>query len=182
MKIWVLNFELDEYDNLTTVHHMGLEETRSYDGRSKKRGWRPLAVRRMDPEKGLELSNTPGFDSHIPVFDDEALRVLLPLIKKDVEVLPLAFSERNFYAINITTVLDCIDYDKSQYKEFPNSNRIMRFIKYSFITNCIKNKNIFKIIDEPLGRPFVSDEFKDLVTSSGLTGFKFKLAWNSEAE
>lgn len=76
MRIWMLDFEVDEYDNLTTVHHMGLKETLSYDGRSKKRGWRPLAVRRMDPEKGLALSNAPGFNSHIPVFDDEALDIL----------------------------------------------------------------------------------------------------------
>lgn len=144
MRIWMLNFELDEYDNLTTVHHMGLEETRSYDGRSKKRGWRPLAVKRMDPDKGLELSNTPGFDSHIPVFDDEALEILHPLIKKDVEVLPLAFSERDFYAINITTVLDCIDYDKAQYKLFSDGKRIMRFIKYAFIEEHLKVKTSLK--------------------------------------
>ena len=182
MKMWMLDFEVDEYDNLVTVHHMGLEEMRSYDGRRKKRGWQPLAVRRMEPEKGLALSNAPGFASHIPVFDDKALEVLLPLIKNEVEVLPLAFSERNFYAINITTVLDCIDYDKSQYRTYSDGKRIMVFERYSFKEKLIKNKSIFKIIDEPLRNPFVSDEFRDLVISSGLTGFEFKLVWDSESK
>lgn len=56
----------------------------------------------------------------------------------------------------------------------------MRFTKYSFIESIIKNHNIFKIKDEPLKRPFVSDEFKNIVQSSGLIGFKFELAWESE--
>lgn len=178
MKIWRLEFEVDEYDNLATEKDMSLDEMQSFDGRSQKADWRPLKVIRMEPEKNLELSNAPGFI--FPVFDKKALEILLPLIENEVEILPLEFDEREFYGINVTKVMDCIDYDNSKFKLFSDGKRIMRFIKYSFVEEKIKGMNIFKIIDEPRRRAFVSDEFRNAVLNTGLTGFKFKLVWDSE--
>lgn len=57
----------------------------------------------------------------------------------------------------------------------------MAFQKYAFRT-CeeLLNNNIFKIIDEPTRRVFVSDIFKETVEKNNLSGFKFKLVWESE--
>lgn len=43
----------------------------------------------MEPEKGLELSDAPGFT--IPVFSRRAWECLEPLISKNVEILPLVY-------------------------------------------------------------------------------------------
>ncbi len=56
----------------------------------------------------------------------------------------------------------------------------MLFTKYHFIESVVKGKHIFKIIDEPARRPFVSDEFKKRVEENNLIGFKFELVWQSE--
>lgn len=52
MKIWQLNFELDDYDNLVPINEFTVEEIQSFDGRSHLRQWKPVQVKRMEPEKG----------------------------------------------------------------------------------------------------------------------------------
>ena len=110
MKIWQLNFELDEYDNLIPVREFTAEEIQSFDGRSHLSQWKPVRVKRMEPEKELELSDAPGFT--FPVFSRRAWQCLEPLISKNVEILPLDFNEKEYLGINIITVLDAIDYKK----------------------------------------------------------------------
>ena len=89
MKIWHLDFELDQYDNLITKRKFELDEIRSFNGINKKKEWENLEVIRMEPEKKLPLSNAPGFYSHIPVFDKSVLEVLYSLIKNEVRNLVL---------------------------------------------------------------------------------------------
>lgn len=76
--------------------------------------------------------------------------------------------------------LICIDYEKSKYKTFRDGKRIMRFTKYVFDEFKIDGLNILKIKDEPLKRPFVSENFKNKIIDNNLVGFKFELAWDSE--
>ena len=52
MKIWQLSFELDDYDNLVPIKEFTVEEIQSFDGRSHLRQWKPVQVKRMEPEKG----------------------------------------------------------------------------------------------------------------------------------
>lgn len=180
MNIWKLSFELDKYDNLTFAREMSIEEIRSFNGTSQKDHWQIEEVVRLEPEKKLELSDAPGLLPNLPAFSERAVSVLSGFLESSSEMLPLANNEKSFFAINIVKVIDCIDYKRSQYKLFSDGKRIMRFIKYSFDEKKIQGCHLFKIIDEPLGSPFVSDEFRELVIRSGLTGFVFKLVWNSE--
>ena len=133
----------------------------------------------MEPEKNLPLSDAPGFT--IPVFSRRALEVLRPLIKDSIEELEFQFEEAEYYGINVTAVLDVIDYSKSEYRTYSDGKRIMVFEKYVF-KQCdeLKEHNIFKIVDEPRRKAFVSDKFKQMVEENNLSGFKFKLVWDSE--
>lgn len=180
MRIWQLHFELDKYDNLMPVTPLSVEELQSFDGRSHAKVWCPLQVERMEPEKNLELSDAPGFI--LPVFSRHALSCLEPLIAPHIEALPLQFTEREFMGINVTTVLDAIDYGKSVYKTFRDGKRIMAFKKYVFRSDVVRDVPIFKINDERSRYAFVSDEFKQTVESNNLSGFIFKLVWDSEQE
>lgn len=180
MKIWQLNFELDKFDNLIPMRKFTVEEIQSFDGRSHLSQWKPLQVKRMEPEKGLDLSDAPGFT--LPVFSRRALDCLAPLINKNAEVLPLDFNEKEYSAINVITVLDAIDYEKSIYKTYRDGKRIMAFKKYAFLPDVIENVSIFKISDEKTRYVFVSDEFKQTVEKNNLSGFKFKPVWDSEQE
>lgn len=179
MRIWQLHFDGDNYESFMPVKFPSVEEIQTFDGRPKKDSWIPLKVERMHPETGLELSDTPGL--FLPVFSKRAADILLPLIKDSAELLELDFSEGQYFGIHVTNVLNVIDYTKSEYVMFSDNKRIMMFNKYAFrICNEIKNSHIFKIVDEPLRWAFVSDEFKRTVEEHDLTGFVFKLVWDSE--
>ena len=178
MKIWKLNFEMDEFDNLIPVKEFTVDEIQSFDGRSHLDDWNSVEVKRMEPEKKLDLSDAPGFT--FPVFSRKALECLSSLISKNAEYLPLRFDEKEYWCINVTTVLEAIDYKKSIYKTYRDGIRIMAFKKYVFLPDIVSGNHIFKISDEKTRYPFVSDEFRKRVIDNNLKGFKFELAWDSE--
>lgn len=179
MKIWKLHFEVDEFDNLIPVKKFTADQILSFDGRKMKDNWKPLLVKRAEPEKELKLSDAPGFT--IPVFSKKALEVLRPLIQNSIEELELQFSEAEYYGINVIAVLNVLDYDKSEYIKFSDGNRIMVIEKYVFKKcDALVNNNIFKIVDEPGRKAFVSDCFKQAVEDNKLSGFKFELVWDSD--
>ena len=179
MKIWKLKSDLERYDSLTTVYDCDLESL-TFDGSSKKAGWKPIKVERMDPKKYSELGDAPGFD--VPMFSERAVRILHPLIGKSVEELELDFDEK-YYGINVIAILDVIDYKKSKYDTFSDGKKIMWFEKYAFRNVPeLSEYDIFKIPDETRRDPFVSDRFKEAAEANGLRGFAFELVWDSEAK
>lgn len=177
MKIWLLDSDVDNYENLTWKTGIDIDYIQSFDGTSKIENWNPIKVQRMYDR---EFSNTPGFSPHIPVFDEKAISVLGEMLTNNAEVLPLDCEYGAFFAINVIKVIDCVDYENSKYKTFRDGKRIMRFTNYAFDKKKIEGVNIFKIKDEPLKRPFVSEEFRKRVVDNNLNGFKFELAWESE--
>ena len=179
MRIWILDCDVDNYETLTWRQNLDIEYVQSFDGTEKKENWNPIKVMRV---YNRVFSNTPGFSPHIPVFDEKAITVLRDLIIGNAEILQLDCEDGDFYAINVTNVRDCIDYEKSIYKTFRDGKRIMRFTKYVFNKKKIEGVDLFKIKDEPLKRPFVSENFRKRVLENNLTGFKFELAWDSEEE
>ena len=57
MKIWHLKFEVDRYDNLAPVKEFSVEKIWAFDGRKLEKSWKPLPVKRMEPQKKLKLSD-----------------------------------------------------------------------------------------------------------------------------
>lgn len=179
MKIWILDCDVDNYENLTWKKELDIDYIQSFNGVEKMKDWNPMQVKRMYDRK---FSNSPGFSPHIPIFDEKAINVLGDLLIGNAEILPLDCEDGNFYAINVVNVIDCIDYEKSKYKTFRDGKRIMRFTKYVFDERKISGVNLFKTKEEPLKRPFVSEKFRKRVVDNQLTGFKFELAWDSSQD
>lgn len=176
MKIYKLCFDVDNYENIETCQEVSVDFYQMFDGTSLKGKWRSLKVKRMEPEKGLKLGDAPGFT--IPVFGKKAMDILYPLLKEDVEILPMQFEGGELYGINVLTVLDALDYDLSEYRTFRDGKRILAIQKYAFKPNVIKGKNIFKIENEKHRAPFVSEEFYNAVIDGGLEGFKLELVYD----
>ncbi|WP_407712621.1 imm11 family protein [Clostridium botulinum] len=97
-------------------------------------------------------------------------------------MVPLSYDKGDYSVINVTNVKDCVDYEKAEVKRFKGSDKIFRFIKYAFKPESIKNEHIFKVCEYSKIFVFVSDEFKNLVESSGLKGFLFIEVWDSEKD
>ena len=182
MKIWKLGTEVDKYDNLQRMESWSWEETQSFDGRNKSECWDPIKVKRMEPEKGLSLSDTPWLNTPIPIFSGRVKKAMESFLGDAVEFLPITFDEGEFWIVNVTNVLDCIDYEKAKLRRFASSGRVMLFEKYCFIKERVMDENIFKIPELPIMYPFVSDRFKEQIELNKFCGFKFELVWDSEAE
>ena len=177
MTIYRLRADMDNYAVLT-VQDKDLSFSLQFDGRKLKDKWKPINAYREDRKQNkLLLSNMPGMEYHIPIFDEMSKKVLEKMIKNNVEFLELINSEKKLWIANVICILDCIDYDKSKYITFSNSNKIMWFECYYFRRKIIGNNKIFKLIDEPLSTPFVTEEFKKEVEDYKLTGFIFGKVW-----
>lgn len=177
MKIWQLSFDFNNYANLQAIPPLTADEIQSFNGSKKLASWSPRRVKPIETE--LELGDAPGFT--IPVFSQKACDVLMPLIEQDVELLPLLSSKGTFFGVNVTNVLDVIDYDNSIFRRFSDGKRIMAFQKYSFrVCDALNRCNIFKIIDEPTRKAFVSDRVKVAIEENNLKGFSLRLVWDNE--
>ena len=66
-----------------------------------------------------------------------------PVIRNDVEVLPVISTEGSYCAINVTNVGDYIDYEHTKAKLFKSSGRIMSFLALLFSTGCNKEYKHF---------------------------------------
>ena len=56
----------------------------------------------------------------------------------------------------------------------------MVFEKYAFIKEKVIDQDLFKVREETVKRPFVSDALRESVINNGLTGFSFELVWECE--
>lgn len=81
--------------------------------------------------------------------------------------------------------MNVLNYEKSDYIKYSDygpieNDRIMAIKKYVFNkTDELLKHDFFKLADEPLGYPFVTERFKKAVEDNNLEGFDFELVWDS---
>ena len=130
MKIYQLHFDNEHYDYFVPERDLPISELRTFDGRSKQNEWTPLAVRRANWRKGMELSDAPC--CILPVFRREVLDALRPLIAGSVEELELVCLDGDYCGVNVTAVLDVIDYTKSKRIYCDEKQKIPVFERYRY--------------------------------------------------
>lgn len=108
------------------------------------------------------------------ILNERSYKILYPYIKNEVQIFKIKSENDNLYVVNITNIIDCLDYDKSEIKRFPSSGRVMRVIKYVFKIEKLKNVTIFKLPEFPKAISYVTEEFKNVVEENNIKGFKFK--------
>jgi len=173
-RIYELRADGNHYNSLRAEAD-GHELTSRFNGTALGPSWIPVHVETEKAHDGRREHDRDGnfpFLRNVPVFDDRALEVLLPLIASDVEVLPLIHPTRQLFAINVLAVLDCIDHERSKVARARNGNVIL-IDNFVFKPGTFEDRHIFKIRETPLLWSFVSEEFKRRVESSGLVGLQF---------
>jgi hypothetical protein len=179
MKIWNWKTDANNFDYLIVPKEKDVEKLVNFykfDGTTIMNCWEPVQV---DVYDKIKRSDTPTFNSG-PVLSERGVAILKDLICGSAEILPLKYKREQYYVLNVTNILDCIDYSKAQYIPFSSSGRPMVFTNYAFKYEAVKNEHIFKIIEHPKSNVFVSDYFRNRVIESGLVGFRFEEVWNSE--
>lgn len=152
---------------------------RSFDGRPQAADWVPvrLNVRNGRAGAALPTSDYPSLTSNVPVFSRRAKDCLEDLLTPRGEFLPLLSSVGEYYAFNVSTVLDALDEEKSVVDRF-DSGRIMDVDTYQFFRDKLVGATIFKLVHTPEMDVFVTDEFIRRVNEHGLTGMGFTDVWS----
>lgn len=108
------------------------------------------------------------------ILNEKSYRVLYPYIKNEVQIFKIKSEDENLYVVNVTNIIDCLDYDKSEFKRFTSSGRIMEVTKYAFKERLLKNAFIFKLPEFSNNLNYVTEDFKKVVEENNIKGFKFE--------
>lgn len=170
MKIYRLDFDVNNYKSIQLCDKVDGDFYQMFDGERLEKKWTIPDVCEYEEDIDLLDGDAPGFI--IPVLNKRALDLLWPIIKGDVEVLPLNKNGELLYGINVLSIIDAVDYELSTYRTYRDGKRIMSFKKISFKEDKVNDTNIFKVIDLKRGDIYVSEEFYNAVIKNNLKGFK----------
>lgn len=175
MAVYSLLPDANNYQNLILLNSdQDLEALYGFNGTPIGPNWQPLSVEIFDDNgqnRNLPRSDFPAFIA--PVFSRRAVEALGSILSANGELLPLNCDEDDYFAFNVTQLVDALNEANSDVVRF-SDGRIMDIKRFGFDPDKLKTVDIFKIPQMPLGRAFVRDRFVQKVHDTGLTGFVFK--------
>ncbi|WP_059042048.1 imm11 family protein [Paenibacillus rubinfantis] len=148
-----------------------------FDGKPKIDLWSPTKVETVSKKN---FHDFPIYLSSKPVVSARVKKVIEPFVKDEVEFLPLLHEEINLYMINVTNVLDCVDWERSDVQTYKDGS-LAGFNKLVFdFTKIPEGTYIFKFKERASTLVFVTELFKNLVESHKFKGLDFSEAYDSE--
>lgn len=175
MKIYILEPNLDDYQGIQPKNDDFWDyEAYSFDGEQFLTDtWKELKLETPEEDRDLIEGDLPDFSiSYIPVFSQRSFEVLKNVINNFAEFLPAICGEKSFYLLNVKLFGYGLDEEKSDLTRL-STGRILK-INQAIFKRGIEYPPIFKLSQMPKGEVFVNEIFKEIVESSGLSGFVFK--------
>jgi hypothetical protein len=173
--------DTDKYASLTPTPDSDWDVIKQIDGRLLSASWKPLRLRWIkELEDGTKVGPTdfPWLARHVPVISERAVRALRDLLTEAGELLEVDCEGERLWALNVRRFVDVLDVGSSKIEYFADG-RVMRVHRYVFKPSEVKGVTMFKVPQQPLGPVFVTQPFVSAVESAGLTGFSWKLVWES---
>lgn len=183
MKVYILNADCNHYQSLLACDRStSLDTIQRFNGSPIGSSWLPwrVEVANFEGYENLRKGDFPLVATNVPIFSQRASDSLYPLLVNNGELLPLRCDEGSYFAYNVTTVLDALDSQKSSFVRF-TSGRIMDITRHEFSPQKLTSP-IFKIPQALCRDVFITSEFENAVRAHQLTGFDFKLVWESPSE
>lgn len=173
---------VDSVAQLIPDEDWDLDYRKTFDGRSKAPTWEPVELVRAWGSKTKRIAEMTDFARvGLFVLSERAVEELYDLIKDDVELLPVMVEGKKRWVMYVTSVLDCLDYEKSEFSLFSDGS-VLSFDALMFKEDVIKGHNVFRHRERPTGFIYTSEEFMRRVKSIDPDGTKFVLVWDSERE
>lgn len=187
MKIWRMDVDFNEFE---TLQLEGKDKLIPTEIKTKLR--RGIELNhiidnmRVEILDGIEPTDCVMFwsETSILVFSKEAVCVLNNILDESVEIIPLDCDDREYFILNVLSIIDAIDYTKSNFRKL-DTGLVVGFDKYSFLEDEVKDKHIFKVLLNNkvyTTEIFVSETLKNIVEEHKLKGFKFIEVWDSEKD
>lgn len=170
-EFWEIIPDADTYDRLYWVNpETNSEFDKLFRGERVSHLWNPIPVRHEKAEKEGDFPSLPG--GMPPVFTRHALDVLYPFVKDDIEALPLECEEGELYAINVLSILDCLDHLRSDIETLPEGYpvRVRRLVLQE---GCLGERHIFRLREFSGTRYYITDKLKTIIEQNGLEGLQF---------
>lgn len=148
-----------------------------FDGESKLAKWLPAKV---DTVSKKSYRDFPNFLIGKPVVSARVKEVIEPFVKNEVEFLPLIHDELDLYMINVTNVLDCVDWKRSDVRltakgEYAGFNKLV----FDF-EKIAPSMYMFKFKETARTRVYVTEAFKNLIENTKFKGLDFSFVYDSE--
>ena len=174
MTIYQLRPDADRFQWLTMADERDFDVEALFQGGSVGSTWTP---KRVIPLVEKEMPTAPLSDypvlGTIPTFSRRAVDALRATLERKGELLPLVSDVGEFYAFNVTNVVDALDQEQSKLVRFQSSGRVMSITPYAFRQEVRSDQMIFKLPQTLRGRPLVTQTFADVAKLAGLTGLLF---------
>ena len=146
-----------------------------FNGTPFGEAWVPLDVEVDDDEElhDLPLGDLTLLACHIPVFSKRAVSCLEDILKGHGEILPLLSERGEYFAYNVTAIVDALDVSASEI-DYLSTGRLANIRRYSLHRDKIGDAMIFKLPQVTWLDVFVTDRFVKRVEECELFGFEFK--------
>lgn len=152
-----------------------------FDGAPLKGEWKEYVITAADePDESADL---PDFAllGIIPIFSEQAVTSLRDILEANGELLRLRYARREYWAYNVTTLIDALDERQAVVQRF-STGRVMVIDEYAFRREALSSATIFKIPQLLRGHVYVTDVFASRVRQAELVGFAFHRIWSDTAE
>jgi hypothetical protein len=124
-----------------------------------------------------KMRDTIHIGSGMVAFSEKAVEIMMPFLNGNVQILPLVHPTQKYYLLNVTNVIDALDYDNSEFLKLRSGKKV-KVKQYVFKEDFVINQDIFKI-KQFTSDVYVSDRFRQSVIDNKLTGFNFIELWDS---
>jgi len=115
----------------------------------------------------------------MPVVSKRVREIIEPFVTNEVEFLPLIHDELELYMINVTNIIDCVDYNYSEVRL--SVGKMAGFTKIVFDFSKIPSETyLFKLKEVAKTKVFLTEKFKELIESHKIKDLDFFIEYDSE--
>lgn len=149
--------------------------------------WQPVAcyVSYKDEETGKKYvrADIPAETNGHMFFNRRAKEALTDFVAPYGQFLPLECKEDELYILNVFNVVDCLDMEKSDIflrERLDLSDPRPLIDKYVFFEDKVDKNDLFRLPYKNHTDIFFTQNFIKEVEKHDLTGFEYRLLWDSE--
>ncbi|ETT53602.1 imm11 family protein [Paenibacillus sp. FSL H7-689] len=150
-----------------------------FHGQSKIKGWTTIGLETLYKKSYKDF---PNYHIGKPVFSKRVKEMMEKesLLTSEVEFLPITNDNMELFILNVTNILDCVDYHRSDIGRFKDGSWA-RFNKLVFDPAKIPEGTcMFKIKETPGVQVFVTEKFKEWIEERKLKGLNFSVIYDSD--
>ena len=183
MRIFQFDFDVDRYQ---MFYFDGPEDVIWFNGDPMRDVWVPPKVHILEPrlKRGNFLFLQPG----MMVVDERARTELAGFLEPSGELLPFDYKGERFWALNVTTCIDALDEDRTEWQIGQTTGARIGIERYAFHAHRLTGTPIFKIPETSRAYLYTmsgwkdpEDEFVFNVQKRGLKGLRFDEVWSDDS-